>query len=260
MFPILFESNGFILASWHVLFVCGAFVAWYSLQWLRESLVPEIKPSEIDKLFVLLYLGGYLGARLLSIAIEDRPQNFSEFLHEISRFGAMTLYGGVLIVALLLMIWARRRKISLQRVAALFIAPGLLAIGLGRIGCFLNGDDFGKAIRDQLHPGFMHVRFPALGDGLYRYPVQVWEAALCIVTGMVLFCWARKRPSLVIADVGIGLYTIGRFVIEFWRGDERGFFLGTSLSTSQGISLVLLIAWVVYRFWLGRRQKLAFKI
>lgn len=249
MVPVLFQVGDFVLASWHLFFVIGAFAGWYTLQSVRAFIVPELSAKAVDRLFVGLYLAGYFGARIFSIFTEDDIQSFADFFTELTRFGAMTLYGGIIAVAGVLILFAYRRALSLRRLAAFFAAPGLIAIGLGRIGCFLNGDDFGKAIADQYHPPVWAVRFPNLADGIYRYPVQLWEAAFGILFGLALVLWVRSRKevSLCVADLGVAGYTIARFILEFYRGDERGQFFGTVLSTSQGISLILLILWIAYR-------------
>ncbi|MES2745800.1 MAG: prolipoprotein diacylglyceryl transferase family protein [Bdellovibrionota bacterium] len=249
MYPILLQIGDFILASWHVFFVLGAFAAWFALQAIRSVVAPELSASLIDRIFVLLYLTGYFGARIFSIVTEDNIQSIAEFFTQLVSFGAMTLYGGIIAVAVVLIVFARQKQLTILRLATLFGAPGLIAIGVGRIGCFLNGDDFGKAISDPSHPPAWAVRFPNLDDGIYRYPVQLYEAAMGIVIGLLLLLYLKKaKTHLSIAgDISVVTYTVGRFVLEYYRGDERGQFLGTSLSMSQGISLVLLSTWVVYR-------------
>ena len=50
------------------------------------------------------------------------------------------------------------------------------------------------------------------------------------------------------------LYGISRFVIEFYRGDQRGLVFGM-LSTSQFISLVLVPLSLGMLAWLARRPE-----
>lgn len=259
MYPILIEVGDFVLASWHVFFVLGAFAAWYALQSIRADIVPELSAGMMDRFFVVLYLLGYFGARIFSILTEDGAASIKEFFQGLMTFGAMTLYGGILAVALGVLLFSYQKKIRLFTLAALFSAPGLIAIGLGRIGCFLNGDDYGKAVPDNFHPPFYAVRFPNLEDGIYRYPVQLWEAAYGLFVGLLLIVFIKRYPRIKphVADLGVLSYTIGRFFLEFFRGDERGQFFGTVLSTSQGISLVLLLIWIVYRVSMLRKPSQA---
>lgn len=249
MYPILFQTSGFALASWHVFFVLGAFAAWYALQSIRMDILPGVSASALDRGFVGLYILGYFGARIFSILTEDNISSVEEFFEGLITFGAMTLYGGIIAVALGVLVFCYWKNLSLYRLAAFFTGPGLIAIGIGRIGCFLNGDDYGRAVADNLHPPAYAVRFPNLADGIYRYPVQLWEAAFGLFFGLLCIVFIKRYPRIKphVADIGVFSYTIGRFVLEFYRGDDRGQFLGTALSTSQGISLVLLALWVIYR-------------
>lgn len=260
LLPILFRSGDFILASWHVFFVLGAFAGWYGMQSIRSSVLPSLSEGQLDRLFVLLYITGYFGARIFSIFFEDPLNGSSDFFHGLISFGSMTLYGGIIAVTLVLLVYARLKKISLLRFGSLFAGPGLIAIGIGRIGCFLNGDDFGAPIPDQLRPSWWTVQFPNLGDSIYRYPVQLWEAFFGLLFGLLLVFFSKKFPgkSLWTADAGVIGYTLARFVLEYYRGDERGQFFGTALSTSQGISIVLLLAWIGFRIlkFRGREEGL----
>lgn len=53
-----------------------------------------------------------------------------------------------------------------------------------------------------------------------------------------------------------GLYSVGRFVIEIFRGDELTYrVLGQPISAAQALSLVIMLAAVVLHFILGRRRR-----
>lgn len=249
MYPILWQSEAFTISSWHVFYVLGALAAWWTLHIMRPYTAPELPARELDRFFVLIYIASYLGARLLSIIVEDEYKDPAfRGIAALFQLGSMTLYGGIIAGALTLLVLGLWRKIRFLHLADLFAAPLLLGIFFGRIGCFLNGDDFGKAVTDQQHPPPWAVQFPNLGDQVYRYPVQIWESLLCGILALVLFTFAKRpRESGRLADIAVVGYCFGRLVLETFRGDDRGTFFFTSLSTSQGISLIGLLAWVGYR-------------
>jgi phosphatidylglycerol:prolipoprotein diacylglycerol transferase len=65
----------------------------------------------------------------------------------------------------------------------------------------------------------------------------------------------RPAPGRVFATYLV-LYGIGRFVLEWTRGDAaRGFVLGGALSTSQLISLGLVLVGTGLHLWVSRRAK-----
>lgn len=249
MHPILWQSDGWTISTWHVFYVLGALLAWWTLHILRPYTAPELPRHELDRFFVLIYIASYLGARLLSIFVEGEYKD-PDFhgIASLFQLGSMTLYGGIIAGALTLIGLGYWRKIKFLHLADLFSAPLLLGVFMGRIGCFFNGDDFGKAVANQEDPPWWAVQFPNLGDQIYRYPVQIWESLLCGILAVILLMLAKRpREAGRLADGAVVGYCFGRLVLESFRGDDRGTFFFSTLSTSQGISILALLAWVFYR-------------
>jgi len=153
-----------------------------------------------------------------------------------------------------------------------------LALGyaIGRIGCFLVGDDYGRptslpwgvafpvglppttagSLRDSFH-----VNLPSsLPDSaLVRvHPTQLYETLTCLVIWLARRAApaprsgrrgraGRNRPPI------LGLLAIERFLVEILRAkDDR--FLG-SFTLAQAISLLVLL--VVSGLWWARRRATA---
>lgn len=239
MYPILFSWGDLIIPSWHALFVLAAFMAWWTLGLWRRLAWPEGSVRSLDLLFVIVYVSGYIGARGFSIFIEG------ESVTRIFVPGSMTLYGGVLCAAFTAIIFAHWKKLSLLRLADLALPSLMLGIAIGRIGCFLNGDDFGKALPDQIDIPMWALKFPNLGDNLARYPVQLAESFIC--ASIASYCWSKRsllkrRPGLI-GTIGIVGYAVTRFILEYYRGDDRGHFLSDAFSPAQVLSIALIVAW-----------------
>lgn len=247
MYPILVHWGSFVLPSWHVLFVLAALSGWWTLTRWRVLVWPESHPKQIDSLFLLSYASGYLGARGLSILLETPQLTIFQAVAQLFEIGSMTLYGGILASAAVAILYAKSVKLSLLRLADLAMPAALIGIAIGRIGCFLNGDDFGVAASDQLHPGLFALQFPNLEDGLYRYPVQLWETLGCLV--LFSLSWLNRSWALShvgrIGSLGILGYASGRFMLEFYRGDDRGHFLSDIFSPAQTISILITIVWLL---------------
>ena len=105
----------------------------------------------------------------------------------------------------------------------------------GRVGCFFSGCCYG--VESQL--GFM------LG-GERRFPVQLLSAGSLFALSVILFVLFKKKVlqgKLLFAYLTV--YAVGRFFIEFLRGDEiRGKIW--IFSTSQFISIIILSAFFIY--------------
>jgi phosphatidylglycerol---prolipoprotein diacylglyceryl transferase len=156
--------------------------------------------------------------------------------------GGLAYYGGFLFAVPVGLWYAKRHKLGVWRIADLtspFIALGLF---FGRMGCFLNGCCYG---RECSLP--WAVRFPGLGN-VPVHPTQLYEAlgALAISATLYLGVRPRKRAHGQVFAALLVLYGVLRFVLEFWRADERGGFAG--LSTSQWIGIPLVVAGaILYR-------------
>lgn len=262
MYPILVEWGSLVLPAWHTFYVLGALAALFLFLNLAARYVPEVPRYEVARLFAAIYIGGYVGARLLSILIEEPDvKGVWETLLALSRFGAMTFYGGAIVAALAGAAYARSRRMPIAALFDVGIPAGLVALAFGRVGCFLNGDDYGKAVplaADGTAPAWAVV-FPNLEDGIARYPVQLMEAGSALLLAVILIV-ARRRlranfgPGFV-GYIGIVGYANLRFLLEFLRDDFRGFAFGTWLSTSQFISVVILaVAGCMLPFWVKRRK------
>jgi phosphatidylglycerol:prolipoprotein diacylglycerol transferase len=75
------------------------------------------------------------------------------------------------------------------------------------------------------------------------HPSQLYEsAAAFLIFAFLLWLAPRKRFQGQVVLSYVALYSAVRFVLEFWRGDpDRGAWFGGAVSTSQLISIVLLV-------------------
>ncbi len=251
MFPILIDSGFLFIPAWHFMFAVGACVSFISLLRYSQKYCPDIPENKISIFFILSYFGGYFGARLYSIFIEQRGnfETLHEFFELLVSFGPMTLYGGMFgtfFVGSLYLRWAGIKPWNgLLDIATLSAFWGL---GFGRIGCFLNGDDYGKPVPTGWESSFFAVTFPNLNDGIARYPVQLMEAAgvwgICILMHFFLKSCPKKYNYVAFGTVG--LYSVLRFSLEFLRGDPgRGGVYGFSSAQVISIFLILMVL-IVY--------------
>lgn len=267
MRPILFEIFGWEVPSWHFFFVLAALTAYFiaklCAQWAKvcDPVRADTFLEKLPNLFIICYLTGWFGARALSVVVEQLDvQGFFQFIEALFQLGPMTFYGGALAAVVCGLLYCWRSGLSLPFALDCGILGGILALGIGRIGCHLNGDDYGLPVSDQGNPPWWAVRYSLLDDGgIYRYPVQLEEAfasMVIFVVGLVLFRRAyssqKQETSQITRAVkpdAAGwtaawvalLSSIHRYFNEIFRGDPRGFFLGTQISTSSGIALLIVV-------------------
>ena len=169
-------------------------------------------------------------------------------------------YGGLIGAMLTGYLLMRRYQLPWWKTADA-CAPGI-AIGnfFGRQGCFAAGCCWGKPT--TLPWG---VKFTELGHEItgvptetYLHPTQLYESfAMLVVFLFLLWLYKRKRFSGQVILTYALLYSVIRFVIEFFRDDPRGDILGlttlTGLSTSQLIGLVVAVS-ALLLLWVRRRR------
>ncbi len=213
MYPVLFRIGGFEITSFGVMVAVGALVGlWLFNRELQKSGLP---PSALDAA-VAGVIGGMAGAKLLW-TFEHRAEGPA--LDLLLSRGGMSWFGGFaggIVAGLAVMGWKR-----LPMVAVLAAATPAFAIGqaVGRIGCFLVGDDYGRPT--QLPWG---VAFP---EGLPPttvpvHPTQLYELAALVPLAWVLVRLRRSgRSDAFVLGAYFTLAGAIRFLIEFIRVDVR---------------------------------------
>ncbi|MFO0758263.1 MAG: prolipoprotein diacylglyceryl transferase family protein [Byssovorax sp.] len=166
--------------------------------------------------------------------------------------GGLTYYGGFIGASVMAVYLLRRDRFPFWKAADMagFTVP--LGLGFGRMGCLLAGCCFGTRTSSALGMAFpphspaseAHFKAHTLasaGEWSYAvHPTQIYESAMSL--GIAAFCllWVhgRKRYDGQVFVSFLGLYAIGRFVLEMLRDDDRGGLL--ALSTSQLIGVGVL--------------------
>lgn len=166
--------------------------------------------------------------------------------------GGLTYYGGFIGASLGAYYLLKRDRFPFWKAADMagFAVP--LGLGFGRMGCLLAGCCFGTETSSAVGLSFPPLspaseaqwkagELPSMRAWSHAvHPTQIYESAatLAIAAFCLVYVHGRKRYDGQVFVVFVALYAIARFVLEFWRADDRGGFL--NLSTSQLIGLALL--------------------
>lgn len=209
--------------------------------------------NDISMIFVFLFgaIGCAVGMHLL-YGITNIGQwsslfsadSFTDFLNAATNvFGGSVFYGGLIggIIAGYLSMKYQKLDMGLTSDCA---APSIaLFHAFGRLGCFLGGCCYGV---EWEHGVTFHNALIENANGVPRVPVQLFEAGFELLLFVLLsFMLAKGWFKNQLLAVYLFIYPVGRFTLEFWRGDEyRGFLFG--LSTSQLISIGIFVGVVVF--------------
>jgi phosphatidylglycerol:prolipoprotein diacylglycerol transferase len=256
MFPTLFKYGNFEITTFGLMmFLAFVVGGWVLTRQFRRYGMPA---DEATNVLLAAALGGILGAKIYyAILYGDLSLLFSR--------AGLVWYGGLLGGALAVswVIWRKRLPFFAVADAA---APSL-AIGysLGRVGCFLVGDDYGRPTDSFVGIAFPKGAPPTTArslrefgvsvdpllpdDALLRvHPTQLYEVGAGLLMFLILMS-AAKRPHVAGRIFGLFLILMGieRFLVEIVRAkDDR--FLG-SFTLAQLISVIIvgIGAWMVAR-------------
>jgi phosphatidylglycerol---prolipoprotein diacylglyceryl transferase len=247
MYPRLFTTDFFVLHTFGV-FLAAAYMG--ALWWVLRSAKREgLKGDSVAGLGLWVIIGAIVGAKALMVV-----RFYGDYLaHPADLWSLATLqsagdfYGGFIGAILAALIYFKRHPELRAWQTADIIAPAIaLGQAIGRIGCFMAGDDYGRPTDLPWAVTFSDPDAADIGGaplGIPLHPVQLYESLTCLLLFFFLVRLTRHKKfdgEIILAYSS--LYALARYFLEFFRGDaDRGFVLGGLLSTSQAIAVIALI-------------------
>jgi phosphatidylglycerol:prolipoprotein diacylglycerol transferase len=255
MHPILFGAGPLTIYTYGVL-LAAAYLFGLQLARVRAK-ARGLDANRILDLGIYIIISALIGAKLLLLVTDFRV--FSADPRELltlARSGGV-FYGGLILAVTVALVYIRRIGLPLWTTCDVF-APGI-ALGhvIGRFGCLFAGCCYGKETHVPWAITF-HDTFANANVGtplnVPLHPTQIYEAGAEALILIVLLATERKGRPYPGRTFWLYmlLYAVSRFIIEFYRGDERG--MVGMFSTSQFISLLLAPLAVVMLVYLARHS------
>lgn len=186
--------------------------------------------------------GAFLGAKCLYLLVSYRDIDW-ENIFNIKYFntlmqGGFVFYGGLIGGLIFIFLPEKIHKIEAEKYIEHYIFLIPLIHAFGRIGCFEAGCCYGIP-----YTGYGAVYFPEgsmAPPDIALFPVQIIEAFFEFIIAAYIYRCSDKLGSKKGLYEYLWLYSLLRFVLEFFRYDVNRGKIGF-LSTSQIISLVIAI-------------------
>jgi phosphatidylglycerol---prolipoprotein diacylglyceryl transferase len=246
MYPKLISFGSFFIPTYGVLVALGFLLALtVTMRLARRSGLPSEK---VVNLAVYCAMAGIAGAKLFMFLF-DLPTylNNPGEIFTLQTLQAAGVFHGGLIVALMFAVWYIHKE-SLPLFATMdCFAPGI-ALGqtVGRLGCFAAGCCWGKECSLPWGVRFRSDFAAPVPLDKTLHPAQLYESAADFL--IFAFLYRRFQSSSgkngQIIGLYLVLYSIARFIIEFFREHEQSLVAGLSLT--QWIALGLLILGCVF--------------
>jgi len=266
MYPSLFGLT--YLHTYGLFIGIGIVSAMYAATQMGKE--NHIKEKTINRLLIAITIAGVVGARLLFVIVEN-PSYFLENPMDILKIytGGGVIYGSILGAIPVIIYYSRKHKIPVLKSFDIITTTLPLGLGIGRIGCFAAGCCYGKPITDSsgnmitdraLAPWFS-VKFPEGINSLapttyYMYPSQLFDAGFNILIFAILFGFRKHLMKQEGRAFWLFLIMYGTFrsIAELYRGDtQRGFLIQGYLSTSQAISIPLIL-YALYMLFIHKKK------
>lgn len=235
----LFSIGPFTVYSYGLMIAVGVIAAFVMATYRARK--RGCSSDEMFNMGLVGIIGGVVGAKLLFIITElPRVIENPSVLWNLSN--GFVVYGGLILGILSPLVYAKIKKIDFWTYMEIAVPSIPLAQGFGRIGCFLAGCCYGRETDSWI--GVVFPENSLAVSGVPLIPTQLISSAGDFLIAGFLLLWSRKeRGRGQITGLYLCLYAIGRFIIEFFRADYRGW-VGP-LSTSQFISIFMLAAGLI---------------
>jgi phosphatidylglycerol:prolipoprotein diacylglycerol transferase len=245
MYPWIIDwtVNGFNLrVPSYGVFLAIAFLTGYYLA-LKKAVKLKIDPVHIENLFILCIFSALLGSRIFHVVFEELSY-YSK--HPVKIFmvweGGYTFYGALLGCLLSVYLYCKIKKISYLDIMDILSPSCTLGLGIGRVGCFLAGCCWGKKTDMPWGVRFSNPESFTLDHVNYLHPSQLYEAfGSWLIFLFVSWRFQKRHYKGQIFFESLALYSILRFLVEYFRGDEyRGYVFHGLMSNSQFVSIMIL--------------------
>lgn len=269
MYPELFKIGDFAITSFGLMM----FLSFLSAAWITGAQLKRygMRSDLAWDMLAWVAVGGILGAKLYYLAL-NMDAVMEAPLRQLFSRGGLVWYGGLIGGVTAYYLQVRKRKLPMATMYDA-TAPALaLAYAVGRMGCFLVGDDYGRYTDSSIGIAFPNGAPPSTAGYLRSngdfvpaqfadnaivpvHPTQLYEVGLALLMFALLWQLGKNRNFRVgqLFAVYLCLYAVERFAIEFVRTKSDIISLGgVGVSTSQIMSVVLIVVGSYLWFKQGR--------
>ncbi len=254
--PVLLQLGPFALRWYALAYMAGILLGWrYGVALVRNLKLwrggaPTLDDRQVDDLVVFVAVGIVAGGRLGSILFYNTSVLWTDPLEALRVWhGGMSFHGGLIGVAIGLMLFARLNHVNVLRLGDLTAPCVPIGLFFGRLANFINGELWGRPT--TLPWGII---FPRAGPEP-RHPSQLYEAGLEGIALFLILRWATHGRKLLprrgmICGLFLTFYGLFRIALENVREPDRdmphfpfGLTMGIMLSVPMVAAGLALIAY-----------------
>ncbi|TFG73875.1 MAG: hypothetical protein E4H23_12865 [Chrysiogenales bacterium] len=247
MIPELFRIFSLPVSGYQFFYILGIIMGAAMIHLLSRR--EKLDTVEVAAFILLGIFCGWLGSRLLGATfgqiarLGEQPISFQAFREDFQTGGSF--FGAVFASLLFAFFYSRAFfRESYRRLWDITVIGIALGHAVGRVGCFAAGCCYGLPTALPWGVSFTYLgRNPHPMAGIALHPVQLYEAASCLLLSLaLLLLWKRRRFPGQIFSLYLAGYGLVRFLLEFLRHHDPSETLWPGgLSWFQAFSLLLAL-------------------
>ena len=253
MYPVIFEIGPIKIYSFGLMLVI-AFYTCYGLLYLEMKRLKYDTEIASDIIFWSA-VGGVLGAKIYYL-IENLNRTIQDPMGMIFSGSGLVFLGGLIGSIICVSVILKNRNLPWYLFADIIAPLIMIGYAIGRLGCFLVGDDYGLpsslpwavSFPEGLPPTtissfaayYPWIDTSGINSEIFKvHPTQLYESA--VATLLFFFLWSRRKKTQRAGTMFFSyllLAGIERFSIEFLRTNEK--YLFDTFSGAQMISFLMI--------------------
>ena len=254
MYPVILEIGPIKIYSFGLMLVT-AFYTCYGLLYLEMKRLKYDTEIASDIIFWSA-VGGVLGAKIYYL-IENLDRTIQDPMGMIFSGSGLVFLGGLIGSIICVSVILKNRNLPWYLFADIIAPLIMIGYAIGRLGCFLVGDDYGLpsslpwavSFPEGLPPTtissfaayYPWIDTSGINSEVFKvHPTQLYESAVGIL--LFLFLWSRRKKNQRAGTMFFSyllLAGIERFFIEFLRTNEK--YLFDTFSGAQMISFLMIV-------------------
>jgi len=242
--PIFAQLGGFYLWYYGATYSLGFIVLflWFRLAMKRL----KISINDVYGLTIYLCLGVLLGGRIIEVIFYEWGYYRENLMHiPFYWLGGMSTHGILLGVLLAMWLFCKLSKRDFLELMDELVIPGMLMMGLGRFGNFIDGQ-----IKGAVTNVWWGVKFPE--DPGSRHPVVLYDGIKNIMLAPFLLGLSRfKPPKGVVVANALFWYAFLRLFVDLFR-EYRTQTL--HLGTGQVLNITMAAIGLLLMVWFFKTQ------
>lgn len=247
--PIIVQIGPLAIRWYSMAYIAGIMFGWWYIRRLTAQPGSPMAKTHIDDFITWAIIGIIAGGRLGYVVFYNLPA-YIENPIAIFRLwdGGMSFHGGAIGVILAVILFCRKHKLELMRVADIIAVVSPIGLLTGRIANFINGELWGR----QTDVPWAMI-FPSDPFGVPRHPSQLYEAfgEGILLFAILMFLYHKTRAAKEMPGFIAGCFYAGyglvRILVEFIREPDSHLASQSEIITR---GQMLSIPMFLFAFWL----------